>query len=122
MDLIWNIVGTVAGVTGAILVAYFTARFTAQNEQKRLREELKLEHSIEAVLHRLLESARHDMRSFERIKGHLKGMKDDDAIRQSLLRAGAVSFVGKERDENGKETGEEVELWGLLSRNLDKVK
>lgn len=62
----------------------------------------------QAVLH-LLQIEKWQLRSFREIKNRIGGFKDDDDLRQILVRAGAVKFV-RNKDK--------AEMWGLISRNL----
>jgi len=102
----------VLGIIGSAIIAFVTARFTARRERERLQEELKLDYSIESAIVHLLQNPDYKRRSLKKIKHHLRGFKDDDDLRMALIRAGAVAFGG----EGDKE------LWGLLSRNEDKMK
>lgn len=102
----------VFGIVGSIIVAYITARLTARREKELLREELKLDYSIETAVIHLLENQNYQKRSFKKIKHHLRGFKNDDALRMALMRAGAVAFGGEDEEE----------FWGLLSRNEDEIK
>lgn len=105
------------GIIGAVIVSYFTARFAAKQEQDRMREELKLENSIEAAIIQLLDKQNWELRSFQTIKRHIRGFKDDE-LRQHLVRAGAIAFEDKSR---AKEGPDKVEQWGLLSKNVDRL-
>lgn len=96
----------------SVIGAFATALFVANREKKKLREELKLDYSIEAAIHALLSNPNYKKRSLKKIKHHLRGFDDDNALRQALIRAGAVAFSGQ---------GEE-EMWGLISRNTEDFK
>lgn len=63
----------------------------------------------EAIRH-LLQDERWKLRNFELIKRRVGGF-DEEALRQLLVRAGALRFEG--------EGGEE--LWGLRERNADRL-
>ena len=102
----------VLGIIGSIIVAYITARLTARHEKELLREELKLDYSIETAIIHLLQNPNYSQRSLKKIKHHLRGFKDDDDLCMALIRAGAVAFGGED----------EKELWGLLSRNEERMK
>lgn len=102
----------ILGIIGAGIVAYITARLTSRREKELLREELKLDYSIETAITHLLQNSNYQKRSLKIIKHHLRGFKNDDALRMALMRAGAVAFGGEDEDE----------LWGLLSRNEDEIK
>ena len=101
-----------AGIAGSIIVAFVTAWIATGQHFKRLREEQKFDYSVETAIVHLLENPDYTRRSLRKIRHHLRGFEDDDALRQALVRAGAVCMGGE---------GEE-EMWGLLRRNLDKVK
>lgn len=58
----------------------------------------------------LLEHEKWKMRSLEEIKKRLGGFGDDE-LRMILVRAGAVKF----------ESDDGSELWGLISRNKDRL-
>ena len=104
-------VPAIVGVVGSLVVAFFTARWAAVQQREKLRQELKLEFSVETAIVHLLEHPSYQTRSFDKIKRHIRGFEDDE-LRKSLVRAGAV--VVREKD------GEE--MWGLLNLNKDAVK
>lgn len=60
----------------------------------------------EKVAKKLLESKQWKKRSFSQIKERIGGFGDDE-LRQILVRAGAVRFIGQDK----------VEHWGLLAKN-----
>ncbi|MEM6371722.1 MAG: hypothetical protein AAF727_02950 [Pseudomonadota bacterium] len=91
----------------SVIGAFATALFVTNREKQKLREEMKLDYSIEAAIHALLSNPNYRKRSLKKIKHHLRGFDDDNALRQSLMRAGAVAFSG-----HG-----DAEMWGLISRN-----
>lgn len=72
----------------------------------KVRLENRTLFQAERVAHELLMMPAWDLRSFEAIKRRLGGFEDNE-IRQTLIRAGALQFIGK----GGKE------MWGLLERN-----
>lgn len=80
------------------------------SKKKRKTDGERTNEAAEAVVLELLRDKRFPMRKFTTIKSRLGGLSDDQ-IRQVLLRVGAVKFKGED----------EVELWGLKSRNKDKV-
>ena len=90
---------TIAVVTSVLTTAsgYLLARH-------RLMHELRLEFRTEALLRKLLQHRKWELRSLDAIKHHVGGF-DDDELRRSLVRAGAVRFY---RDG--------IEMWGLLER------
>ena len=102
----------ILSIVGAGIVAFVTARLTARREKELLREELKLDYSIETAIIHLLQNPNYEQRSLKKINHHLRGFKDDDDLRMALMRAGAVAFGGEDEDE----------LWGLLSRNEERIK
>ena len=61
---------------------------------------------VEQVAKALLQKEKWRKRSFEEIKKRLGGFEDDE-LRKTLVRSGAVQFDGKDG----------TELWGLISRN-----
>lgn len=89
----------VAFVTSVLTTAsgYFLARH-------RLMHELRLQFRTEALLRKLLQHRKWELRSFDAIKHHVGGFEENE-LRQSLVRAGAVRFY---RDG--------IEMWGLLER------
>jgi len=93
----------VAGVV-ALVVALLSAWFASL----RFKREFALEFRTETLLRRLLSDPRWRLRTFKTIKHHVAGFEDDD-LRRTLIRAGAVRFS----DDSG------VEIWGLLERTAD---
>ncbi|WP_299777377.1 hypothetical protein [uncultured Roseobacter sp.] len=93
----------------SIVLAFVTARMSARNDLEKLREEMKLDYSVEAAIRHLLENQSYQKRSLKKIKHHLRGFENDDALRMALIRAGAVAFSGSGEDE----------MWGLVSRNRE---
>jgi hypothetical protein len=91
------------------LVAWFTAAQKIKFDRDKLRREFQLEFATEAAIKHLLATENYSMRSFGKIKHHLKGFTDEDALRRHLIRAGAVCFSG-ESDQ---------EMWGLLERHKE---
>jgi len=96
----------------SVIGAFVTAWFVANHEKNKLLEELKLEYSIESAIHALLSNPKYQKRSLKKIKHHLRGFENDDALRMALIRSGAVAFSGKD----------EKELWGLLDLNKGDLK
>lgn len=68
----------------------------------------RMELSVEAAVRRLLRHRKWRLRTFNTIKYHVGGL-DDDELRKTLLRAGAVRF----EDKDG------IEVWGLIERVQD---
>jgi hypothetical protein len=94
----------------SIVTALITGLVTFAVQERKLRTELRTEFMAEQAARALLEHEKWRKRSFEEIKKRLGGF-DDDELRKILVRAGAVAFEG----ENGRE------LWGLISKNKDKL-
>ncbi|GAA4715533.1 hypothetical protein [Sphingomonas lutea] len=94
----WQTIAT-AAVTALLTSggAYLLAR-------QRMREEFRLQFRAETLIRKLLSNETWALRSFDVIKHHVGGF-EDDALRQLLVRAGAVRFHAK-----GKE------MWGLYER------
>jgi hypothetical protein len=94
---------------GVAIAAAVVSGWTASNLQRdRLKQELKTEFMAEEAIVALLSDKDWKLRSFKAIKRHLNGF-DDNALRQLLVRSGALCFTGA--------TG--IELWGLRHRNGD---
>ncbi|MET7478188.1 hypothetical protein ABZT17_28015 [Streptomyces sp. NPDC005648] len=74
-------------------------------QQDRLRTELRTQFMAEEAIRELLRSAQ-PKRSFDVIERRVGGF-DGNALRQLLVRAGAVRFYGSN----------DRELWGLRERN-----
>jgi hypothetical protein len=83
-------------------------------QERKLRRDYQLQDSAQRVTNMLLRKRplrkTWRLRSFKVIRHHLGGF-EDDALRQLLVRAGAIRFKAK--------SGEE--LWGLISRNRDRL-
>ncbi len=103
------------GLFTSIILAHATALLTFKREQDRMRQDLKLEFSIEAVIVQLLDKQGWELPSFKTIKYHIRGF-NDDVLRKYLVRAGAIAFEDKDRDDPKKR-----ERWGLLKNNIDKL-
>ena len=91
----------------AALAGWLTAKATLRFNRDKLQREFQLEFATETALRALLADGNHTLRSFAKIKHHLPGFADDDALRIHLISAGAVCF----RSESGEE------MWGLLERH-----
>ena len=93
-----------------IIVSLITALVTAitafQLQERKLKWELRTEFMAEQAAQSLLQHNKWKKRSFHEIKKRLGGFEEDE-LRKILVRAGAVSFEGKDG----------LELWGLVSRN-----
>ena len=94
----------------SIFVSAITALITAiaafHLQERKLKWELRTEFMAEQAVRTLLQHKKWQKRSFDEIKRRLGGFGEDE-LRKILVRAGAVSFEGKDG----------VELWGLVSRN-----
>ena len=97
-------------VVTSLVVAAITSIATYMIQERKLKAELRTEFMAEQAAKKLLESPNWDKRSFDEIKKRLAGFEDNE-LRKILVRSGAVSFEG----ENGKE------LWGLISKNEDRL-
>jgi len=102
-------VAVIAGLV-AILTSMLTAFITSRIANNKMLRDFKLDFATESVARELLMDKQWRLRSFGVIKQHLGGF-EDDALRQVLVKAGAVRF----KSRNG------AELWGLLSRNRDRL-
>lgn len=94
----------------ALLVAAGTSFGSFYLQRSRLRQELRTEFMAEEAIVALLEHPDWNLRSFKAIQDRIGGF-EDDALRQLLVRAGALRFKGAD----GKE------LWGLRRRNLARL-
>jgi hypothetical protein len=92
------------------LVAIVTALITSIVAERKLRREHQLDFMAEAAAKELLKDARFRLRSFPVIRHHLAGF-DDDELRRVLVRSGALRWNSKSG----------LELWGLLSRNHERL-
>ena len=92
---------TIAVAMATSLVTTAGGYFLAHH---RLMHELRLQFRTEALLRKLLKHHKWELRSFEAIQHHVGGFEENE-LRQSLVRAGAVRFY-----RDGKE------MWGLLER------
>lgn len=99
------IAGAVSLVTAAV-----TAVVTVVLAERKLRRDFRLEFAAERIAHAMLMDDTWRLRSFATIKHHLGGF-EDNALRQILVRAGAIRFESDAGDE----------LWGLLDRNRDRL-
>ena len=102
-----------AVIAGAVsvFVALLTSIVTLLVAERKLRRDFRLEFSAEAAVRALLQHREWTLRSFEVIKRHVGGFSDD-ALRQVLVRAGAIRFTSKGGDER----------WGLLERNRHRFR
>lgn len=79
-------------------------------QERRLREELRTQFMAEGAIRELLLRDQWKLRSFDVIKKRIRGFGDDE-LRQLLIRAGAVCFEARSG----------VEMWGLRTRNGDRL-
>jgi hypothetical protein len=104
----------IASVGVPIVVAFITAGITAiaafRAQESRLRTELRTEFMAEEAIRQLLLHDHWQLRSFDVIRSRIGGF-DDDALRQLLVRSGAIRFTGRDGQE----------LWGLRDRNHDDL-
>jgi hypothetical protein len=98
------IASTSAAIT--LLVAVRGERERRRLQDSRLRTELRTEFMAEEAIRALLMHDRWRKRNFTEIKRRIRGF-DDNALRQLLVRSGAVAFTGRNDEE----------LWGLRERN-----
>jgi hypothetical protein len=82
-----------------------------ESQRERLRAELRTEFMAEEALRSLLEHPTWKYRSFDAIRKKVRGF-DDDELRRLLIRSGALCFELR---------ADKREMWGLRSRNEDKV-
>jgi hypothetical protein len=82
-----------------------------ESQRERLRAELRTEFMAEEALRSLLEHPKWKYRSFDAIRKKVRGF-DDDELRRLLIRSGALCFELRAHRR---------EMWGLRSRNEDKV-
>jgi len=92
----------------AAIVSLTTALITTRASERRLLRDFQLEFAAERAARELMNDSEWRLRSFKVIKQHLGGF-DDDELRRTLVRAGAVRFKSK----SGRE------LWGLFERTRD---
>lgn len=91
-------------------LATLKLQFDSELVKQKAQLDNRATFAAERVAHELLMHPEWKMRTFDRIKVKLGGF-EDDKLRQILVQAGAVRFIG----EN------EVEYWGLLDRNREKL-
>jgi len=94
----------------ALLVAGGTSVASFHLQRDRLRQEFRTQYMAEQAIMELLEHPEWTLRSFEAIARRVGGF-DKIALQQHLVRAGALRFEG----------GDGGELWGLRSRNLERL-
>jgi len=87
------------------------ANFDRELAEQKARLDNRALFAAEQVAHTLLMHPEWESRTFRIIKARLGGF-DDEALRQILVRAGAIRFIGRDG-----QTGEPTERWGLLDRN-----
>jgi hypothetical protein len=89
-------------------IAFVTSVLTTASgyvlARHRLTHELRLQFQTEALLRKLLQHRKWELRSFDAIKHHVGGFPDEE-LRQLLVRAGAVRFYKDDK-----------EMWGLMER------
>lgn len=87
------LVTSLLATSGALILAW-----------QRMKREYRLEFRSETIIRKLLSHEQWALRSFDVIRHHIGGF-DDNALRQLLVKAGALRFEAK---------GEE--MWGLFER------
>jgi hypothetical protein len=102
VELLEIVVAVASGVAGGLV--------TYRVEESKLRKKYQLQDSSERAARALLADREWRLRSFKVLRHHLAGF-EDNALRQILVRCGAIRFMSK--------SGEE--LWGLLDRNSDRL-
>lgn len=117
-----TILVSIATAAATALIAMLTTTSKLQKEFKddyiRDQDRLRTMFRAESVALKLLNNENWKMRSFSAIKKRLGGFEDDE-LRQILVRAGAIRY---EKNEAGDNSEDKNELWGLIDRNLDKLK
>lgn len=103
---------TIITVIISIIAVSATAIGSMAIQERRLRKELQTEFMAEKLVRKLLSNKEWKTRSFEEIGKKIGGFEEDE-LRKLLIRAGAVRFYKKDKTKK--------ELWGLLSRNKDKL-
>jgi hypothetical protein len=112
-EIVAAIVSSIVALTIAFLshqLQKAQLRQELELHKDKVREELKLEFATEAGIRALLSTDKWKLRTFKAIHGRFKGLEADE-LRKFLIRAGALSYVRKEDDE---------ELWGLRDHNKDQ--
>jgi hypothetical protein len=104
--IIGHMVQGLLSVGVPIVVAFITAIAASRLQTNRLRMELRTEFMAEEAIRQLLLHEQWRQRSFDTIQSRIGGF-EADALRQLLVRAGAVRFKSREGEE----------LWGLRERN-----
>lgn len=92
-------------------VAWLTSMATIKAQAARLKREFQLDFATEAAIKALLAEGGYEMRSFDKIRHHLPGFDNENELRRTLIRAGAISF----------KKGDGTELWGMLEKHRDKA-
>ena len=86
------------------------ATFEKELAEQKARLDNRTLYAAEQVAHSLLMHPEWKSRTFRIIQARLGGF-DDDALRQILVRAGAIRLIGRDGTER----------WGLLDRNRDSL-
>lgn len=89
----------------SLLVAAISAIVTLRISEQRSKREFKLEYQVEDLVLKFLNHPKWRFRTFSTIRHHIAGF-EDDALRQILVRVGAIRFT----DAEG------MEIWGLYER------
>ena len=101
--MIWEVIPV------ALVTAVLSTLATLFLGERKIRRDYRLEFAAERVARELMLDKEWRLRSFDVIRHHLGGF-DDDELRKTLVRAGAIRFTSS--------SGEE--LWGLVERNQDR--
>jgi hypothetical protein len=98
----------------SIITALITGLLQAYIAERRSRLDFRLEFTAETVARRLFtHNPDWKLRSFDVIKCHLGGFKDDE-LRKLLVRSGAIRTYATYSRKT-------LEVWGLLENNYDKL-
>lgn len=100
----------IVSVLAAVGASLLTTISTIIVNDRRMGREFRLHFQAETIVRKLLQHPRWRLRTFDTIKYHIGGFKDDD-LRKILVQAGALRF----HDRSG------VEVWGLIERNKDRL-
>ena len=107
-----------AAIIGGTVAAVVAVRVTLTGIKKQFGLEDATVRVIRTMLQEQGPKGTWTMRSFRLLRHHIGGFTDDE-LRRMLLRAGAVRFGQKRRDDPSKSKG--VEVWGLLERNRENL-
>lgn len=103
-----TVIAALVAALASMVVARHAAAAAAAAQFEKLKREFLLEHQSEQLVRRLLQHQAWSRRSLSAIKRHIRGF-DDEALRQILIRAGAIRFSINPNPDK--------EFWGLVERN-----